>query len=173
MFTATDTRQSLARFFNHCILGFKPSSVTLTLRYHCRTFNCSLAFSSYICMYNCACIFLGMFEAQCIVHALFKTQTLFFSRLEIKLIDCSGQHGRVVRTPELWSTWSPFGKKKEERHFTTLSPALRSWQAILNFSHISINFKADSNIFATPEACRGNCLFYLLAPPSLSCKSRR
>ena len=58
-----------------------------------------------------------------------------------------------------------------ERHFTALSPAWWSWQAVLNYSHISIKLLADSNILASPEAGRGNCLPYVLAPPSLSCES--
>ena len=35
------------------------------------------------------------------------------------------------------------------------------------YSHISIKLQADSNIFVSPEASRGNCLPYVLAPPSL------
>ena len=58
-----------------------------------------------------------------------------------------------------------------ERHFTALSPAWWSWQADLNYSHISIKLQADSNILASPEAGRGNCLPYALAPPSLSSES--
>ena len=58
-----------------------------------------------------------------------------------------------------------------ERHFTALSPASCSWQAVLNFSHISIKFQADSNILASPESGRGNCLPYVLALPLLSCES--
>ena len=58
-----------------------------------------------------------------------------------------------------------------ERHFTALSPAWWSWQAVLNYSHISIKLLADSNILASPEAGRGNCLPYVLVPPSLSCES--
>ena len=38
-----------------------------------------------------------------------------------------------------------------ERHFTPLSPAWWSWQAVLNYSHISIKLLADSNILASPE----------------------
>ena len=57
-----------------------------------------------------------------------------------------------------------------ERHFTC-SPAWWSWQAVLNYSHISIKFQADSNILASSETDRGNCLPYVLAPPSLSCES--
>ena len=48
-----------------------------------------------------------------------------------------------------------------ERHFTALSPARWSWQAVLNYSHISIKLQADSNILASPEAGRGNCLSYV------------
>ena len=58
-----------------------------------------------------------------------------------------------------------------ERHFTAHSPAWWSWQAVLNYNHISIKLQADSNILASPEAGRGNCLPYVLAPPSLSCES--
>ena len=49
-----------------------------------------------------------------------------------------------------------------ERHFTALSPAWWSWQAVLNYSHISIKFQAESNILVSPEAGRGNCLPYAL-----------
>ena len=45
-----------------------------------------------------------------------------------------------------------------KRHFTALSPASWSWQAVLNYSHIFIKLQADSNILASPEAGRGNCL---------------
>ena len=48
-----------------------------------------------------------------------------------------------------------------ERHFTALSPAWWSWQAILNYSNISTKLLADSNILASPEAGRGNCLPYV------------
>ena len=58
-----------------------------------------------------------------------------------------------------------------ERHFTALSPAWWSWQAVLNYSHICIKLQADSNILVSPEAGRGNCLPYVLAPPPLSCES--
>ena len=58
-----------------------------------------------------------------------------------------------------------------ERHFTALFPAWWSWKAVLHFSDASIKLQADSNILASPEAGRGNCLPYVLAPPSLSCES--
>ena len=58
-----------------------------------------------------------------------------------------------------------------ERHFMAHSPAWWSWQAILNYSHISIKLQADSNILASSEAGRANCLPYVLAPLLLSCKS--
>ena len=47
-----------------------------------------------------------------------------------------------------------------ERHFMVYSSACWSWQAVLNYSHISIKIKlqADSNILVSPEAGRGNCL---------------
>ena len=56
-----------------------------------------------------------------------------------------------------------------KRHFTALFPAWWSWQTVLNYSHISIKLLADSNILASPEAGRGNCLPYVFAPLSLSC----
>ena len=49
-----------------------------------------------------------------------------------------------------------------KRHFMAFSPAWWSWQAVLNYSHISIKLQADSNILASPEAGRGNCSPYLL-----------
>ena len=58
-----------------------------------------------------------------------------------------------------------------ERHFMALSPAWWSWQAVLNFNHISIKLQADNNILVSPEAGWGNCLPYVLAPPSLSGES--
>ena len=48
-----------------------------------------------------------------------------------------------------------------KRHFTALSPAWWSWQAVLNYSNISTKLLADSNILASPEAGRGNCLLYV------------
>ena len=43
-----------------------------------------------------------------------------------------------------------------ERHFTGLSPAWWSWQAVLNFSHIFIKIQADSNTLVSPKAGRDN-----------------
>ena len=48
-----------------------------------------------------------------------------------------------------------------ERHFTALSPAWWSWQAVLNYSNISTKLLADSNILASSEAGWGNCLPYV------------
>ena len=58
-----------------------------------------------------------------------------------------------------------------EGRFTAHSPAWWSWQAVLNYSHISIKLQADNNILLSPEAGRGNCLSYVLAPQPLSCES--
>ena len=41
-----------------------------------------------------------------------------------------------------------------ERHFTALSLAWWSWQAVLRYSHISIKLQADGNISASPKAGR-------------------
>ena len=57
-----------------------------------------------------------------------------------------------------------------ERHFTAHSPAWWSWQAVLNYSQISIKLQVDSNILASLEAGWGNCLPYVLVLPSLSCE---
>ena len=48
-----------------------------------------------------------------------------------------------------------------ERHFMVLSLACWSWQAVLNYSNTSTKLVADSNILASPEAGRGNCLPYV------------
>ena len=75
------------------------------------------------------------------------------------------QHGLGSKTTPamLWCPW--------ERHFTALSPAWWSGQAVLNYNEISIKLQADSNILASLVAGRSNCLPYVLAPPSLSCES--
>ena len=51
-----------------------------------------------------------------------------------------------------------------KRHFTIFFPAWWSRQAALKL-------QVDSNILVSPEASRGNCLPYVLAPSSLSCES--
>ena len=58
-----------------------------------------------------------------------------------------------------------------ERHIMALSFACWSWQAVLNFNHISIKFQANNNILASLKAGWGNCLPYVLVPPLLSCES--
>ena len=45
-----------------------------------------------------------------------------------------------------------------KRHFRALSPVWWLWQAVLNYSHVSIKLQADSNILASLEAGQGNCL---------------
>ena len=78
------------------------------------------------------------------------------------------QRGQVVKAPGLGSKPTrAIPLCPWERHFYGTFPR----KAILNFSHISIKLQADSNILVSPEAGRGNCLPYVLAPPSLSCKS--
>ena len=42
-----------------------------------------------------------------------------------------------------------------KRCFMALFPAWWSWQAVLNYSNISIKLQADSNILASPEAGQG------------------
>ena len=42
-----------------------------------------------------------------------------------------------------------------ERHFTALSPACRSWQAVLNFSHISKKTKKQNKIISNGWQCLG------------------
>ena len=53
-----------------------------------------------------------------------------------------------------------------ERHFTAVSPAWWSWQAVLNYSHTSIKLQADSNILASPEA--GRVIAYPMYVPSIA-----
>ena len=48
-----------------------------------------------------------------------------------------------------------------ERHFTALSPAWWSWQAVLNYSNTFSKLLADSNILVSPKAGRCNCLPYV------------
>ena len=43
----------------------------------------------------------------------------------------------------------------------TCAILLCPWQAVLNCNHISTKLLADSNILASPEAGRGNCLPYI------------
>ena len=61
-----------------------------------------------------------------------------------------------------------------ERHFTALSPAWRSWQAVLNLDHIFIKLKNQNKNFnrtAISKHVRKQVevisrLMYVLAPPS-------
>ena len=58
---------------------------------------------------------------------------------------CYNQHGlgsKPTRTI-LLCPW--------ERYFMAHSPAWWSWQAVLNYSYISIKLQADSNILKSPE----------------------
>ena len=88
--------------------------------------------------------------------------SIMVERLKRRAYDQHGLGSKPTRTI-LLCLW--------ERHFMALSPAWWSWQAALNYSHISIKLQVDSNILASLEAGRGNCLANVLAPPSLSCKS--
>ena len=77
------------------------------------------------------------------------------------------QRGRVVKAACLRSTQSRF---KTYSHHSVVSlrkifystfPGLMVWQAVLNFSHISIKLQADSIILASVEKGRDNCLSYI------------
>ena len=85
----------------------------------------------------------------------------------VKWLKCRDHHrhnlGSKSTRTILWCPW--------ERQFAALSLAWWYWQAVLNYSYISIYLQADSNILASPEAGQGNCLPYVLAPPSLFCES--
>ena len=92
-----------------------------------------------------------------------------FEWLKLRAGDHHGHSSKPTR-PILLCTW--------ERHFTAFSPAWRSWQVVLNSSHISTKlknynkkFQTDSNFLASPEAGRSNCLHHALAPLSLFCES--
>ena len=64
---------------------------------------------------------------------------MFYKNCLIKKLTC----------PILLCTWEDF---------TALSPAWLSWQVVLNYSNISNKLLVNSNILASPEAGRGNCL---------------
>ena len=85
----------------------------------------------------------------------------------VKLLKCCAydQHGLGLK-PICVILLCPW-----ERHFMALSPTWWSWQAVLNYSHICIKLKVDSNILASSEAGLGNCLSYESVPLLLSCKS--
>ena len=56
-----------------------------------------------------------------------------------------------------------------ERHFTALSPAWWSWQGVLNFSHISIEFQAEISWYLRKQV---RVIAYLcISASSLSCES--
>ena len=107
-----------------------------------------------------------------------KNCTLFY--VDTKIPDIRSYVGSVVEWLKHWAyDQHGLGSKPTrvillcpwERHFTALSPAWWSWQAVLYYSHISIKLQADSNILASPEAGRSSFLPYVLAPPSLSYES--
>ena len=106
---------------------------------------------------------------------VYKMQTQTLPMFVISVI-CR-QRGRVVKPGLMTNTVSvqnplaPFCCVLDKRHFTAYCPAWWSWQAVLNYSHISIKLQADRNILASPEAGQSNCLPYALAPPSLFCES--
>ena len=77
-------------------------------------------------------------------------------------ISCiSRKKAGIINCP-MYSTFIAFRRRRInieiKRHFTAHSPAWWSWQAVLNYSHISINLQSDSNILVSQEAGRGNCL---------------
>ena len=69
----------------------------------------------------------------------------------------------------VWLDCDPHGLGSKPTRSILLCPWKRRFTAIvLNFSHISIKLQADSNMLASPEAGRDNCLPYALGPLSLS-----
>ena len=56
-----------------------------------------------------------------------------------------------------------------ERQFTALSPAWWSWQAVLNYSHISIKLQVDSNILASYILAYRLNFFYPKIEPNFRC----
>ena len=66
-----------------------------------------------------------------------------------------------------------------EKHFKTFFPTLRSWQAVLNSSHISIKLKnQNKKLNFTPISWHlwkqvGEIVTLCIAPMLLSCKSER
>ena len=90
----------------------------------------------------------------------------------LKCRDCE-QHGLDSKPPHA-ILLCPWG-----RHFTVLFPAWWSWQAVLNFSHISIKIKKRIKNFnrtviswyLRKQVEVIACPMYILAPPSLSSES--
>ena len=67
---------------------------------------------------------------------------------EIATFSIYRQRGRVVKAPQLSSTWSWFKTywsyfvvSLGKTYFTGIFPAWRSWQTVLDISHISIELK--------------------------------
>ena len=89
----------------------------------------------------------------------------------------SRQRGLVVKALCLRSRWSRFKTYSRHSIVSLGKPLCCNFPCFVvlasssNFSHIFIKLQADSDILASPEAGRGNCLPYVLAPPSLSCES--
>ena len=92
------------------------------------------------------------------------------------------QHGHVIKsavitidTVSVQNLLAPFCCVLGENTLRHFPLAWRSSQAVLNFSHICIKLKnqnkklqSDSNSLASPEASRGDCLFYVLKLPAPS-----
>ena len=151
--------------------GSSGNSQSLTLiitkRNRARPFDCNLNFmTSLLC---CAKVKIEKF-LKCQKFFDVRVNVLCFGRIVGSVVEwlkhrTDDQHGLGSKPARaiLLCPW--------ERHFTAHSPAWWFWQAVLNYNHISIKLQADSNILVCPEAGRGNCLPYVLAPPSLSCES--
>ena len=84
----------------------------------------------------------------------------------------------MIDTVSAQNLLAPFSCVRGKRYFMALSPAWWSWQAVLNFSHISIKLKKNNKNFyqrATPSNLRKQvkgvaCPAY--SDSSLSCESR-
>ena len=68
------------------------------------------------------------------------------------ICSCNGKNSSVVEHCDCdqyglgSNLFAPFCYVLKKKHFTALSPAWRSWQAALMFTHISIKLKFQINI---------------------------
>ena len=79
------------------------------------------------------------------------------------------QRGRVLKR----RAYDQYGLGSKPTRTVLLCPWERHFRhfSLLGSVGISIKLQTDSNILASPEAGLGNCLLYVLAPPSLFCRS--
>ena len=91
-----------------------------------------------------------------VIDARTQTGTQYVSSIVKQLKHCAYDQYNLGSKPTRAIQLCPW-----ERHLMALFPAWWSWQAVLNYSHISIKLQADSNILASQDAGPGHCLPYI------------